>query len=100
MVNVIYKFLISLNKQIKMNTNINTFNNWALDDRDESMAKGHYKPVMSMIEFSKSISSHLAPISSFVLTNSITTNFSATLVTKWSSLFFSSNSSRFMFCQI
>ncbi len=47
-----------INKQIKMNTNINTFNNWALDDRDESMAKGHYKPVMYMIDFSKSISNN------------------------------------------
>ena len=34
-----------------MNINIKTFDEWALDGRDESMEKGHKKSVQKMFEY-------------------------------------------------
>ena len=33
-----------------MNKNINTFNEWAISDKDKAMAKGHYPSVKIMLK--------------------------------------------------
>ena len=36
-----------------MNINIKTFDTWAINNRDESMAAGHYPSVMAMLDLIK-----------------------------------------------